>query len=102
MNLSGAVEPAISLEDVHIGFEEGDVLRGVSFEVYPRETLILLGETGTGKTLTLKIPAGLLKPAAGRVRLLGEPISEKLEKEILYMRGDIGFVFQEVALFHST
>src|SRR3989442_9116810 len=101
MNLSGAVEPAISLEDVHIGFEEGDVLRGVSFEVYPRETLILLGETGTGKTLTLKIAAGLLKPPAGRVRVLGEPISEMPEKEILDVRRKIGFVFQEGALFDS-
>ena len=101
MNLSGAVEPAISLEDVHIGFEEGDVLRGVSFEVYPRETLILLGETGTGKTLTLKMAAGLLKPAAGRVRVLGEPISEMPEKEILDVRRKIGFVFQEGALFDS-
>ena len=101
MNLSGAVEPAISLEDVHIGFEEGDVLRGVSFEVYPRETLILLGETGTGKTLTLKMAAGLLKPAAGHVRVLGEPISEMPEKEILDVRRKIGFVFQEGALFDS-
>ena len=101
MNLSGAVESAISLEDVHIGFEEGDVLRGVSFEVYPRETLILLGETGTGKTLTLKMAAGLLKPAAGRVRVLGEPISEMPEKEILDVRRKIGFVFQEGALFDS-
>ena len=101
MNLSGAVEPAISLEDVHIGFEEGDVLRGVSFEVYPRETLILLGETGTGKPLTLKMAAGLLKPAAGRVRVLGEPISEMPEKEILDVRRKIGFVFQEGALFDS-
>src|SRR2546422_3171765 len=71
MNLSGAVEPAISLEDVHIGFEEGDVLRGVSFEVYPRETLILLGETGTGKTLTLKMAAGIF-----RVRRSEEHTSE--------------------------
>src|SRR5437867_10828641 len=101
MNLSGAVEPAISLEDVHIGFEEGDVLRGVSFEVYPRETLILLGETGTGKTVTLNMAAGLLKPAAGRVRVLGEPISEMPEKEILDVRRKIGFVFQEGALFDS-
>ena len=55
-------EPVISFEDVHLGFDEGDVLRGVSFHVAPRETKVLIGETGTGKTLTLKLAAGLLKP----------------------------------------
>jgi len=47
-------EPAITFEDVWVGFDEGQVLRGVTFQVQERETLILLGETGTGKTLTLK------------------------------------------------
>ncbi|MGB6596880.1 MAG: hypothetical protein WBE70_07135, partial [Candidatus Acidiferrum sp.] len=51
--------PAITFENVRIGFEEGDILRGVSFQVQERETLVLLGETGTGKTLSLKLAAGL-------------------------------------------
>lgn len=101
MNSPAAQEPAISLEDVHIGFDEGEVLHGVSFDVHPRETLVLLGETGSGKTLTLKMAAGLLKPSAGRVRVLGEPVSEMKEKEILEVRRRIGFVFQEGALFDS-
>jgi len=50
--------PAITFEDVWVGFDEGQVLRGVTFQVQERETLILLGETGTGKTLTLKMAAG--------------------------------------------
>ena len=53
---------AITFENVRIGFDEGEILRGVSFCVRQRETLILLGETGTGKTLTLKLAAGLLRP----------------------------------------
>ena len=57
-----AFEPAITFEDVWVGFDEGQVLRGVTFQVQERETLILLGETGTGKTLTLKMAAGLLAP----------------------------------------
>ncbi len=101
MNSTRADEPAVSLEDVRIGFDEGEVLRGVSFEVQPRETLVLLGETGTGKTLTLKLAAGLLRPDAGRVRVLGMSVSEMSEEELLDFRRQIGFVFQEGALFDS-
>ena len=48
---------AIAFEDVRIGFDEGQILRGVSFHVREQETVVLLGETGTGKTLTLKMAA---------------------------------------------
>ena len=93
--------PAIHFEDVHIGFSEGDILRGVSFQVQPRETMILLGETGTGKTLTLKLAAGLLPPSAGVVHVLGKEVSSMQERELLDFRRRVGFVFQEGALFDS-
>jgi phospholipid/cholesterol/gamma-HCH transport system ATP-binding protein len=93
--------PAIQFEDVRIGFDEGDVFRDVSFRVRPRETKILLGETGTGKTLTLKLAAGLLPPTAGAVRVLGQEISRMEEEDLLDFRRKIGFVFQEGALFDS-
>src|SRR5258706_11521725 len=96
-----AFEPAITFEDVWVGFDEGQVLRGVTFQVQERETLILLGETGTGKTLTLKMAAGLLTPNSGSVVVLGNEISEMSEEELLQFRRKIGFVFQEGALFDS-
>jgi phospholipid/cholesterol/gamma-HCH transport system ATP-binding protein len=92
---------AIAFEDVRIGFAEGEVLSGVSFQVRERETLVLLGETGTGKTLTLKMAAGLLRPDSGLVKVLGENVSEMVEKDLLAFRQKIGFVFQEGALFDS-
>jgi len=92
---------AIQFRDVRIGFDEGDVLRGVSFCVQQRETLVLLGETGTGKTLTLKLCAGLLQPDGGSVEVLGQEISGMSEEELLKFRRQIGFVFQEGALFDS-
>ena len=92
---------AITFENVWMGFEEGDILQGLSFEVRPRETLILLGETGTGKTLTLKMAAGLLAPNSGSVTVLGQKVSEMQERELLEFRRQIGFVFQEGALFDS-
>lgn len=93
--------PAIEFNSVRIGFEEGDVLRSVTFRVMPRETLVLLGETGTGKTLSLKLAAGLLKANSGSVRVLGKELGAMPERELLHFRREIGFVFQEGALFDS-
>src|SRR5260221_1218672 len=95
------VGPAITFEDVRMGFEEGEVLRGVTFQVQERETLVLMGETGTGKTLTLKMAAGLLAPNSGSVVVLGKEVSEMPERELLTFRQKVGFVFQEGALFDS-
>jgi phospholipid/cholesterol/gamma-HCH transport system ATP-binding protein len=94
-------EATISFRDVRLGFEEGDIVHGLSFDVYPRETLVLLGETGTGKTLSLKMAAGLMRPQQGEVNVLGRKISVMPEKELLAFRREIGFVFQEGALFDS-
>jgi phospholipid/cholesterol/gamma-HCH transport system ATP-binding protein len=93
--------PALVFDNVYLGFDEGDILRGISFSVPARETLVLLGETGTGKTLTLKLAAGLLKPTRGSVSVLGQEVSTMSEKELLHLRERIGFVFQEGALFDS-
>lgn len=93
--------PAIEFHSVRIGFDEGDVLRNVSFSVMPRETLVLLGETGTGKTLSLKLAAGLLKANSGSVRVLGKELGSMRERDLLQFRREVGFVFQEGALFDS-
>ncbi len=102
MNATSADTPAISLEQVRIGFNQEDILRGVSFRVAPRETLVLLGETGSGKTLLLKMVAGLVKPDEGRVFVLDRDVVAMSEKELLDFRRQIGFVFQEGALFDSV
>jgi len=94
-------EAAIQFSNVWLGFEEGPILRGLSFAVQPGETLVLLGETGTGKTLALKLAAGLLIPDQGEVRALGQDVSNKSERELLEFRRQVGFVFQESALFDS-
>jgi len=92
---------ALCFSDVWIGFAEGPILRGLSFSIRTGETLVLLGETGTGKTLALKLAAGLLRPDTGTVRALGQDISAKPERELLQFRRQVGFVFQEGALFDS-
>jgi len=99
--LQSARVPALSFNDVWIGFEEGPILRGLTFSAQPEETLVLLGETGTGKTLALKLAAGLLRPDRGTVQVLGQEVSGKSEHELLEFRRQVGFVFQEGALFDS-
>src|SRR5947208_14449272 len=89
---------AIAFEDVRIGFDEGQILRGVSFCVRERETVVLLGETGTGKTLTLKMAAGLLRPDSGSIDVLGQKVSEMPQKDLLTVRRECGFRFHEAAL----
>jgi phospholipid/cholesterol/gamma-HCH transport system ATP-binding protein len=93
--------PVVSLENVSIGFGKGNVLDGLSFSVAPRETKILIGESGSGKTLTLKLAAGLIQADSGKVHLLGHDLGSMPEKALLAFRRNIGFVFQEGALFDS-
>lgn len=101
MSSGNPAEPVIAFEDVHLGFDEGDVLRGLTFRVAPQETKVLVGESGSGKTLAMKLAAGLLRPDSGRVMVLGRDVTQMGEKELLDFRRNIGFVFQEGALFDS-
>jgi phospholipid/cholesterol/gamma-HCH transport system ATP-binding protein len=99
--LDTASERVLSFEDVRIGFGENDVLTGLTFSVVRSETKVLIGESGTGKSLALKLAAGLLQPDSGSVQVLGHDVSHMPERELLDFRRQIGFVFQEGALFDS-
>ena len=101
MTTDGARGPVVRFEDVHLGFEQGDVLSGLSFSVAQRETKVLIGESGSGKTLALKLAAGLLPADSGSVRVLGNDLGKMSERTLLEFRRHLGFVFQEGALFDS-
>jgi phospholipid/cholesterol/gamma-HCH transport system ATP-binding protein len=101
MSATPASEPVLSFRDVSIGFDKGNVLEGLSFSVAPGETKILIGESGSGKTLILKLAAGLIQPDSGTVQMLGHDLGQMTEKELLAFRRSVGFVFQEGALFDS-
>ena len=93
--------PAIVFEDVALAFEENAVLRGVSFRLSRGETKAVFGVAGSGKSLLLKLALGLIKPDAGRIIVLGQDITQMREKDLFELRGKIGMVFQESALFDS-
>jgi len=93
--------PAVVFEDVSIGFEENQVLRGISFSVEHGETRIILGPAGCGKSVLMKLVNGLLRPDHGKICVLGEEISAMSESHLFEVRRRIGMVFQESALFDS-
>jgi phospholipid/cholesterol/gamma-HCH transport system ATP-binding protein len=92
---------AIVFEDVWLAFEEKEVLKGISFRLPYGETKALFGVAGSGKSTILKLTLGLLKPDAGRITVLGSDVTQMREEELFALRGKIGMVFQESALFDS-
>jgi phospholipid/cholesterol/gamma-HCH transport system ATP-binding protein len=92
---------AIVFEDVHLAFEENQVLRGVSFHLPFGETKALFGVAGSGKSTILKLALGLLAPDSGRISVLGNEVTQLREKDLFSMRARLGMVFQESALFDS-
>jgi phospholipid/cholesterol/gamma-HCH transport system ATP-binding protein len=92
---------AIQFEDVHIEFEENEVLRGVSFCLPFGETKALFGVAGSGKSTILKLALGLFKPDSGRILVLGKDVTQTPEEDLFALRAKIGMVFQESALFDS-
>ncbi len=84
-----------------LAFDERVILRDVSFALISGHTKIILGASGAGKSMTLKIILGLLRADGGRVWVNGERIDELDEGEIMHVRANIGMVFQEGALFDS-
>ncbi|MCS6884507.1 MAG: ATP-binding cassette domain-containing protein [Acidobacteriota bacterium] len=95
------MNPAIEFKDVYLSFGEQKILDGVSFRVKQGKTLILMGGSGTGKSTTLKLVLGLLKPDGGRIFVDGQDITDLSERELIEVRQKIGMVFQEGALFDS-
>jgi phospholipid/cholesterol/gamma-HCH transport system ATP-binding protein len=92
---------AIELRKVSLSFDEKRVLSDISFKLGAGGTLFLLGVTGAGKSVLLKLILGLLKPHAGEILIQGRNVVPLPERELLAFRKNIGIVFQEGALFDS-
>jgi phospholipid/cholesterol/gamma-HCH transport system ATP-binding protein len=94
-------DPLIRLRGVSVRFGRQQVLSNVHLDVYPQETVALIGESGCGKSVTLKLIVGLLKPTDGEVLFEGRPVHRLTERELTAMRLRVGFLFQGAALFDS-
>jgi phospholipid/cholesterol/gamma-HCH transport system ATP-binding protein len=95
------VMPAIEFRDVHLSFDGKKILDGLSFTVRRGETKIILGRSGGGKSTTIRLVLGLLKPDSGQILIDGEDITHYNEQEMMSVRQKIGMIFQEGALFDS-
>jgi phospholipid/cholesterol/gamma-HCH transport system ATP-binding protein len=93
--------PAVEFAGVSFAFDDHVVLRNVSFSVPIGGMKILLGASGTGKSVVLKLILGLLRPDSGTIFVNGRRIDRMTEAELMDVRGDIGMLFQESALFDS-
>ncbi|HWJ30000.1 MAG TPA: ATP-binding cassette domain-containing protein, partial [Flavisolibacter sp.] len=94
-------EPVVYIRELYKSFGDNHVLNGVDLDVYRGENVIVLGRSGTGKSVLIKIIIGLMKPDKGVVKVLGEEVHKLEKKELIQLRLKIGFLFQHNALYDS-
>ena len=99
--MNGGIPPAISFREVSRSFGGRAVLNNVSFQVAPGEAFCLLGRSGMGKSVTLKLTIGLIQPDAGAICVESDNVVGMDEDGLSKVRSRIGFLFQNAALFDS-
>jgi phospholipid/cholesterol/gamma-HCH transport system ATP-binding protein len=96
-----AAAPAVEFQHVSFAFDDHVILQDVSFTIETGAMRVLLGPSGSGKSILLKLILGLMRPDSGQIFVNGQRIDDMPERELLQMRADIGMLFQETALFDS-
>jgi phospholipid/cholesterol/gamma-HCH transport system ATP-binding protein len=93
--------PVVVFDQVRLAFDDKVILKNISFTLISGHTKIILGASGSGKSTTLKIITGLLRADSGVVWVNGQRVDQLSEKQMMRVRGDLGMIFQEGALFDS-
>jgi ABC-type transporter Mla maintaining outer membrane lipid asymmetry ATPase subunit MlaF len=96
-----ADRPIIELVDVELSFGDDRVLRGLDLEIVPGRTTVIVGRSGSGKSVLLKLMMGLLKPTRGKVKVFGQDLSELSPVEVVELRKRMSMLFQNYALFDA-
>jgi phospholipid/cholesterol/gamma-HCH transport system ATP-binding protein len=100
-NNAGPREVVISIRDLYKSFGNNHVLQGINLDVSKEENVAVLGRSGSGKSVLIKIICGLLKPDSGKVNVLGEEVDLLKDKALQALRLKVGFSFQNSALYDS-
>jgi phospholipid/cholesterol/gamma-HCH transport system ATP-binding protein len=93
--------PVIELDDVWVAFGDKQVLRGLSLRIIPGQTTVIVGRSGSGKSILLKVMMGLQKPDRGRVTVFGRDLATCSDVEVIELRKRMGMLFQNYALFDA-
>ncbi len=93
--------PVIDIKGLYKSFGENNILKGVDIKVEKGENLVVIGKSGSGKSVTIKCLVGLVKADAGEIKVFGTDITSLQEKELNKIRLKIGFLFQNAALYDS-
>ena len=101
MFASPRTEPVISLRKLRVSYGVREILHGISFDVLPGETLVILGGSGSGKSTLLRTLVGLEKPTSGEIFIKGQDLAKTSAAELDEIRRKIGMSFQGGALFGS-
>ncbi len=96
----GAV-PVISVQDLHVHFGEHHVLKGVNLDIYPGETMVILGASGSGKSTMLRQVEALERPTSGHIYIKGVDVATCSAEELYKVRRIMGVSFQSAAMFNS-
>jgi phospholipid/cholesterol/gamma-HCH transport system ATP-binding protein len=94
-------EPLVEIRNLTVNFDRYSVLRDINLKIPAGETIVLLGESGCGKTVLMKSIIGLVRPTLGQVFFNGQDIHQLSEQQLSHLRLRFGFVFQNAALFDS-
>lgn len=99
--MSAPTPPVVELRDVHLQFDEKEVLEGVSIEVEPLERMVIMGQSGSGKSTILRLILGILRPNAGSIFFKQFDIGRLPRRKLQQIRTQIGMVYQYSALLSS-
>ena len=89
----------IQVTELFKKFGKQEVLKGINITINPGEVLVILGESGSGKSVLLQHLIGLLRPDSGKVEIDGQDLTKLREKQLLKVRKDMGYLFQDGALY---
>jgi phospholipid/cholesterol/gamma-HCH transport system ATP-binding protein len=101
MNNTKDIEPILRIKDLKKSFGDNHVLNGFSLELLEGENLVLMGKSGSGKSVMIKCLVGLVQPDKGSIEIKGKDITKLTQKEFNELRTELGFLFQGSALYDS-
>ncbi|OGS74292.1 MAG: ABC transporter ATP-binding protein [Flavobacteria bacterium RIFCSPLOWO2_12_FULL_35_11] len=101
MDKKNNIEPILRIKDLKKSFGDNHVLNGFTLELFEGENLVLMGKSGSGKSVMIKCLVGLMLPDEGSLEIMGKDISKLEQKEFNELRTQLGFLFQGSALYDS-